>query len=147
MTSSIIIYDWRWNRNIEMWGGNEIEMRRNRNGNGGGNEMEMRWNGGNDHSATVCLCKLRHVHVVLVTDLSNPRGRGWETGYITLYMYIILCRHLHTHNTQLYPGQLQAEAVLQAGDTVVKIHGGGFATDAYSSYNLVYIGNIPCQVN
>ena len=63
-------------------------------------------------------------------------------------MYIILCRHVtftHTRHTVISwitPGRGSI-----AGGTVVKIYGGGFATDAYSSYNLVYIGNIPCQVN
>ena len=128
-------------------GGNEMEMRRNRNGNGGGNEMEMRWNGGNDHSRPPYVWQVEACACGFGDRSFQPAGEGLRNRlYNAIYVHN-LCRHLHTHNTQLYPGQLQAEAILQAGGTVVKIHGGGFATDAYSSYNLVYIGNIRCQVN
>ena len=33
-----------------------------------------------------------------------------------------------------------------AGGTKVTVWGSGFSTDAYNSVNLIYIGNIPCNV-
>jgi len=54
--------------------------------------------------------------------------------------------HTHTHtHTDIY--WITPDRGSIAGGTVVKIYGSGFVTDAYSSSNLVYIGNIPCQVN
>lgn len=61
-----------------------------------------------------------------------------------------------TGSTALYPPPLHTHTGISwvtptragiAGGTTVKIYGSGFATDAYSSSNLVYLGNIPCQVN
>ncbi len=34
-----------------------------------------------------------------------------------------------------------------AGGTKVTIYGSGFSTDAYDSANLVFFGNVPCEVN